>query len=319
MGFVASFQYIRTVKPGDKFRDWLVEVLANRIQDKDCEVRIFKLSHASHRVCKYEFKGERLSVIAKFFAIPTGRVKKYDSCGLMKKEYADLKKARKIIDAPEPIAMNKEFNCALVSKYVSGRPLFWYFKHRRDLNKNLELVAKMLRELHDNTQASYDKEEEFSKFNDVLNRLKISRHLKGEYKHLLGKWQRSSLLDMNKGCMIHNDSTPVNYVFHKGRPFFLDFELASQHGHFACDLGILCAELKYYFARKRRSRDAEPYINHFLKHYIQNEEEFRIITRVIPFYMAYGMLRIAVFKSDTDYNDYTLREAKKCLEAIHEM
>jgi hypothetical protein len=92
MGFVASFKYIRTVKPGDKFRDWLVEVLTDRIQDKDCEVRIFELSHASHRVCKYEFKGEKFSVVDKFFAIPTGKNKKYDSPSLMKKEYENLKK-----------------------------------------------------------------------------------------------------------------------------------------------------------------------------------------------------------------------------------
>lgn len=316
---MASFKYIRTVKPGDKFRDWLIEVLADRIRDKDCEVRVFKLSHASHRVCKYEFKGEELSVIAKFFAIPTGRIKKYDSYGLMKKEYANLIKARKVIDAPEPIAINKDFNCALVSKYVPGRPLFWYFKHRRDLKEKLELIADLLRKLHDNTQTYYSKEEEFSKFCDILNHLKISRHLKGEYKHLLGKWQRSSLLDINKGCMIHNDSTPVNYVFHRGKPFLLDFELASRHGHFACDLGILCAELKYYFTQKGSSRDAEPYINHFLKHYSKNEEELHRITRVIPFYMAYGMLRIAIFKSDSSHNDYTLKKAKKCLEMIHKM
>ncbi len=58
--------------------------------------------------------------------------------------------------------------------------------------------------------------------------------------------------------MIHNDSTPVNYIFHKERPFFLDFELASRHGYFACDLGILCAELKYYFARKGSSHRDYP-------------------------------------------------------------
>jgi len=92
VGFVAYFIYIRTVKPGDKFRDWLVEVLTDRIQDKNCEVRIFKLSHASHRVCKYELKGENFSVVAKFFAIPTGKNKKYDSSSLMKKEYENLKK-----------------------------------------------------------------------------------------------------------------------------------------------------------------------------------------------------------------------------------
>jgi hypothetical protein len=77
--------------------------------------------------------------------------------------------------------------------------------------------------------------------------------------------------------------------------FVLDFELASLHGHFACDLGILCAEIKYYFMRKGLSRGAEPYIHHFLKHYSRDDEEFRKITRVIPFYMAYGLLRIALF------------------------
>jgi hypothetical protein len=131
----------------------------------------------------------------------------------MKKEYENLKKARKIIDVPEPIAINKDFNCALVSKYVPGRPLFWYFKHRRELEEKLELIANMLRKLHDNTQAYYNKEEEFSKFNGVLNHLKINRHIKGEYKHLLGIWQQSSLLEIKNGCMIHNDPTPVNYVF----------------------------------------------------------------------------------------------------------
>ncbi|RPJ74534.1 MAG: aminoglycoside phosphotransferase family protein, partial [Alphaproteobacteria bacterium] len=259
------------------------------------------------------------SVIAKFFAISTGKIKKYDSYSLMKKEYEDLKKVRKIINVPEPIAINRDFNCVLVSKYVPGKPLFWYFKHRRELKEKLELVADMLRKLHGSTQAYYDKEGEFSKFNYILYHLKISRHIRREYKRLLGKWWHSSLLDINNGCMIHNDSTPANYVFHRGRPFFLDFELASRHGHFACDLGILCAELKYYFARKGSSRGAEPYIHHFLKHYSRDEEEFHKITRVVPFYMAYGLLRIALFKSNSSYSDYPLREAKKCLEAISRM
>lgn len=319
MGFVAYFIYIRTVKPGDKFRDWLVEVLTDRIQDKNCEVRIFKLSHASHRVCKYELKGENFSVVAKFFAIPTGKIKKYDSSSLMKKEYENLKKARKVIDVPEPIAINKDFNCVLVSKYVPGRPLFWYFKHRRELEEKLELIANMLRKLHDNTQAYYNKDEEFSKFNYVLDHLNVSERIKSEYKHLLRKWRQSSLLDIEKGCMIHNDSTPVNFVFHRGKPYLLDLELASRHGHFACDLGILCAELKYYFARKGSSQDAEPYIHLFLKHYSKNDEEFHKITKVIPFYMAYNLLRIAIYKSNSSYRDYTLREAKRCLEAINKM
>jgi tRNA A-37 threonylcarbamoyl transferase component Bud32 len=319
VGFVASFEYVRTVKSGDKFRDWLVEVLEDRIQNKDCEVRIFKLSHASHRVCKFELKGEKLSVVAKFFSLPTGKIKNYDSYSLMKKEYKDLKKAQKIIDVPEPIAINKDFNCVLISKYVPGRPLFWYFKHRGELKEKLKLIANMLRKLHDNTQTYYDKDEEFSKFNYVLDHLNVSERIKGEYKHLLRKWRQSSLLDIEKGCMIHNDSTPVNFVFHRGKPYLLDLELASRHGHFACDLGILCAELKYYFAHKGSSQDAEPYIHHFLKHYSKDDDEFHKITKVIPFYMAYNLLRIAIFKSNTSHGDYPLREAKRCLEAINKM
>lgn len=314
---MASFEYIRTVKSGDTFRDWLVEVTGDRIDNRDCEVRVFELSHASHKVRKYEFKGEKLIVIAKFFAIPTGLIKKYDSYSLMKKEYENLKKARKIIDVPEPIAVNKDFNCVLVCKYVPGKPLFWYFKHREKLNKKLEMIADMLRKLHENTQTYYAKENEFSKFYFILDHLKINKSVKKEYKYLLRKWGHSSLLDIKEGCMVHNDATPVNFVFHKGRPFLLDFELAARNGHFACDLGILCAELKYYFTRKGSSQKAEPYIDHFLRHYSKDEKEFCKITKVIPFYMAYGLLRIAMFKSNTSYKDYPLREAKNCLEAIN--
>ncbi|WP_332882075.1 phosphotransferase [Methanosarcina horonobensis] len=177
----------------------------------------------------------------------------------------------------------------------------------------------MLRKLHENTQAHYDKENEFSKFHYVLKHLKINLHEKEKYEHLLGKWWYSSFLDREKGCMVHNDSTPVNYIFHKGRPFLLDFELASRHGHFACDLGILCAELKHYFARKGSDQRAEPYIHHFLRHYSKDEEEFRKITEIIPFYMAYGLLRIAILKCNSKYRNYLLKEAKSCLKAIEKM
>jgi hypothetical protein len=43
----------------------------------------------------------------------------------------NLKKVRKIIDVPEPIAINKDFNYALVSKYMPDRLLFGYFKQER--------------------------------------------------------------------------------------------------------------------------------------------------------------------------------------------
>jgi hypothetical protein len=44
----------------------------------------------------------------------------------MKKEYENLIKIQKIIDVPEPIAINKDFNCILVSKYTPGRSLFMF-------------------------------------------------------------------------------------------------------------------------------------------------------------------------------------------------
>jgi hypothetical protein len=183
---VASFEDIRTVKPGDTFRDWLVEVLEYRIHNRGCEVRIFKLSHASHRIWKCEFKGEKITVIAKFFAIPTGVIKNYDSYSFMKKEYGDLKKARRFINIPEPIAINRDSNCVLVSKYVSGKSLFWHFKHRKELKEKLELIADMLRKLHESTQTYYDKENEFSKFHSVLNHLKINRLMKKNINACLG-------------------------------------------------------------------------------------------------------------------------------------
>lgn len=48
-------------------------------------------------------------------------IEKYDRYSLMKKEYEYLKKARKIIDVPEPIAINKDFKYVLVpSTYLES-------------------------------------------------------------------------------------------------------------------------------------------------------------------------------------------------------
>lgn len=310
---MAAFEYIKTLKQGDIFRDWIIEVLGESIRNRNCEVRVFELKHASHKVCKYEFKGERIRVIVKFFSIQTGMIKGLDGYALMKREYEYLKKARKIINVPEPITINKNMHCALVSEYIPGRPLSWYFDHREKLKEKLKLLADTLRKLHENTQSYYDKEDEFLKFDYILTHLKISRHKEKEYKRLLEKWRQTFLLDKEKGCMIHNDTTPVNCVFYKSQPFLLDFELASAHGNFVCDLGIVCAELKHYFARKGSGVKAEPYIHDFLKHYSKNNEQFLEITAMLPFYMAYGLLRIAILKWSPKYRNYLLKEARNCL------
>lgn len=310
-------KYIKTVGSGHVFRDWLVEVLGDRLQNKKCEVRIFKIGHASHRICRYKFKGEGISVVGKFYSQPTGMIKESDSYKLMRNEYNNLRKVEGIIDIARPVDVNKNFNCALLTEYVPGKPLSWYLKHDVKLRKRLKSTALMLRKLHQNTQNSYDKKGEFAKFHYVLKHLKISRNKRKKYEHLLGKWWQSSLLDQEHGCLIHNDATPANYIFHRGRPFAIDFELSSRHGNSVCDLGIMCAELKHYFARRGIDSKAEPYIRHFLRSYSKNKEEFNKITEILPFYMGYGFLRISILKWNQNYKRYLLKEAENCLKSIN--
>ena len=49
------------------------------------------------------------------------------------------------------------------------------------------------------------------------------------------------------------------------------------------------------------------------------ENEFYEINIVIPFCMAYGLLRIAMFKFNTNYRDYPLREAENFLEVLEKI
>ncbi len=88
-----AYRYVNTLSPGDPFRDWLVhKVVGHRIRNKDCLVNVFK-HNSSHTVCKYQFEGEHLSVMAKFFAEPTGRLKDYNPYKGMMNEYRNLEKA----------------------------------------------------------------------------------------------------------------------------------------------------------------------------------------------------------------------------------
>ncbi|WP_332882076.1 hypothetical protein [Methanosarcina horonobensis] len=61
---------------------------------------------------------------------------------MKKKNINILKKARRIIDVPEPIAINKGFHCVLVSEYVPGKPLFWYFDHRKEPKKKIRIFGR---------------------------------------------------------------------------------------------------------------------------------------------------------------------------------
>lgn len=95
-----SEKHVKTLKPGDYFRDWLIYILGDRIRNKRCEVRVYKIGPASHTVCRYEFLGENYSVVAKFYSEPTGWKKDYEPVRAMKREFETLKKVERIIDVP---------------------------------------------------------------------------------------------------------------------------------------------------------------------------------------------------------------------------
>jgi hypothetical protein len=43
---------VATLKPGNVFRDWLVDVLGDRIRRKKSRVKVYKLTPSSHTVCR---------------------------------------------------------------------------------------------------------------------------------------------------------------------------------------------------------------------------------------------------------------------------
>jgi hypothetical protein len=309
--------HVNTLSPGDPFRDWLVkEVAGDRLKNKSCLVDVFK-HNSSHTVCKYQFRGEHLSVVAKFFAEPTGRMKDYNPYKGMMNEYRNLKKAASIINVAKPLAVNKKFNCVLVTEHIPGKPLGWYINQEKDLYEKLAAVAHMLRQLHENTKSSYYKENEFRNYHEVLDHLKLDYNTREMFNKLLGEWWYSSLLDREYGCMVHRDVNLSNYIFYKGKPYAIDFESSWLHAHPVRDLGILTSEIKNEFERhKGGGWKAEPYIGNFLWEYSRDEKDFAYITRVLPFFMSIGLLRSARLHQG-DYRNYLINEARECLKAIN--
>ncbi|MGD0952439.1 MAG: hypothetical protein ABR985_08595 [Methanotrichaceae archaeon] len=68
---MVSEHRVSILKPGTVFRDWLLDVIGERIQNKDCNVVVYKIRDGAHTVCRYRFKGEGYSVVAKFYADST--------------------------------------------------------------------------------------------------------------------------------------------------------------------------------------------------------------------------------------------------------
>lgn len=80
----------------------------------------------------------------------------------------------------------------------------------------------MLRQLHENTQSSYNKENEFRNYQEVMDHLKLDHSTRETFNKLLGEWWYSSWLDREHGCMVHRDVNPSNYIFFaKASPMLL--------------------------------------------------------------------------------------------------
>lgn len=306
-----SEKHVSTLKRGDVFRDWLIDIAGERVRNKRCNIAVHKISPASHTVCRYEFKGENYSLVAKFYAEPTGWLINYDPAQTMQREFDILRSVGNIVNAPRPIAARKDFHCALVTEHVQGKPLYKFMKSEKGLYDRLTTVAHTLGRLHDQTKSGYRKQDEFAHFHKILDQLRLDPKRRLEFNRLLGDWWYSTLIDQPNGCRIHNDPNPINLVFDHDKLIILDFESSWENANCVHDLGIVAAELKHYFARhKGNDQRAEPYISHFLWHYSKSEDEFRRITQALPFFMSMGLLRMARLKFNSSY---IFKEALACL------
>ncbi|OPY49629.1 MAG: Phosphotransferase enzyme family protein [Methanosaeta sp. PtaU1.Bin112] len=312
---MAKEKRVGSLVPGDAFRKWLMDVLSEKINDRNCPIKVYKIKPSSHTVCRYEFPNQGFSVVAKFYAESIGWKKNYDPVHALEKEFNTLKRLENIIDIPRPLAINEDFHCALLTEYVDGISLYKCMQRDDGLYDKLTAIAGVQRRLHDQTRSDYRKDRVFAKFHRVLDQLGMDPLTRLKYNHLLGEWWYSPLLDRPFGCMVHGDANPMNYLFKNNKVIVLDLESSKKHAHFIHDLGLIAAELKHYFAIHRGDGNmAEPFIGHYLWRYSHNEPEFYAITRVLPFFMSLGFLRMARLNMAPEHKAYILREAIACLE-----
>jgi serine/threonine-protein kinase RIO1 len=312
-----THQHVNTLKQGDIFRDWLVDILGDHIHNKNCEVKVYKIWPSSHTVCRYKFRGENYGVVAKFFSEPLGEERHYDTFKAMEKEFRNLQMAGRFINVPKPIAIRKEFNCVLVTEYLRGKSLDACFETEDDLSERLGAIAQMLKRLHTNTRSAYRKDKEFVRFHGILYRLHLDEPMRETFNRLLGDWWYSPNLEIEHGCMIHNDVNIGNYIFYDNKPYALDLESAREHSHPAHDLGIMAAEIKKYFVNQEHSAEkADRYIYYFLHRYSEDQEDLERIIQALPFFMGMGFLRMARLQFNQVHQDYLLKEALNCLERI---
>ena len=300
---------VSILKQGDIFRDWLIAAAAQRISNKTCDVAVSKIL-SSHTVCRYEFIGEGYSVVGKFFSEPTGHKRTYDFYLAMRHEWRTLKRLQNIIDTPKPLATMKDFNCVLLTEYVTGSPLSAVLNNEDDLINKLYAVGKVLRKLHSITQRYYDKQADFHRFFTTLRDCNLEASLRSRFSTLLQSWWGSDLLNQGYGCTIHGDASPSNYIFQGNKCYAIDFESSRNHANAVHDLGIMSAELtKHLIENNHAPMLAHPYIDSLLKGYSTNDTHFRKVRATLGFFVSLGLLRDARFQNTNPYRPKLLQQA----------
>jgi hypothetical protein len=306
--------YVDMLKRNDPFREWLLDIMDERIRDQCCSIKVYRMEPSSHTVCRYEFVGEGISVMGKFFSEPTGMKRCYDDYLAMKNEFRILSRIQEKINVPKPLATRKDFNCILLTEYVQGRTILDYMNNAAKVGIKLEQIAKNMRKLHSLTQPYFDKEREFARFSKTIRDNNLRKSMRDRYNSLLNVWWNSSLMDRDIGCTVHDDATLGHYVFNE-KCYALDFESSRDYAHPVHDLGIFCAELKNYFLeRNRPACFADSLIGNFVKDYALGEDELIKTNEILPFYISLGLLRIARFKN-SGHRMQVLEEALSCLKS----
>ena len=159
----------------------------------------------------------------------------------MENEFYTLKKIEPLVDIPRPLAMHRDFHCALLTEYIQGRSFYKYLKRDDGLYDRLTAIASLQRRLHDQTRCEYRKEKVFAGFHKNLDQLRLDNATRTKYNRLLGEWWHSPFLDRSHGCRVHGDANPMNYLFSQGKVYMLDLESSREHcqscarpGHCCC-------------------------------------------------------------------------------------
>lgn len=288
---------------------------------------------SSHNTRLYMVDGTGVHI--KFFKKTLGRINPtYTPCREMESEHKMLKeyesrgfstgKHRVVV----PLGTNSDLDCALATVYVGGKPLLSIIqevigqgRNPGDLYIGLDLAAGLLKKIHTvmpGTPRIDNSETFFSCLKSILY-LEEQDSLGGYHRRImkgLTRWYNYKPLYDQAGVTIHGDANPSNFKIDSGVIYAFDVERSRPRRSPVYDLGTMAAELKHQFTYMGHSgARSEPYIEHFLRSYCSDEEEFSMVTALLPFYMSQSLFRIAMLGYwKGNHKRYLIEEGTRCME-----